>query len=419
MILPVGTNLKLKRTPWATIGLMAANMLVFIHQIVLEGNGIYGFEDYFLFVPGDRCPWQWVTAMFFHANLLHLLGNFLFLWVFGIYVEDRVGRRDYLFLYFMTGMAATFVHGIMKGLFQPESLFTPCLGASGAISGIMGVYIYRLYYSKVKLVITPFCFFIPKRIPVNAVAVLGYWFSQDVMGGVASLRNPYLGVAFWAHVGGFLMGVMACWLLKYGREAVREKNRFVGEQYLEKPYGFGKGIEALEKALVFEPKNPYLHVSLARAKSRLRNTRSAGEHYEKAIRLLIRRDPKEAAEIYREYWGKYLAVFEPEMQLALNRLLIRQGYFDFSAKTLEVLIHDHRGEDPYLEKAFLMLARLYGQQLKRPEKAASVYEDFLRNFPNSPWRRIAQKEYEEVTKEWNGWRENATEDGVGMVHSSA
>ncbi|MFQ5842180.1 MAG: rhomboid family intramembrane serine protease [Thermodesulfobacteriota bacterium] len=419
MILPVGTNLKLKRTPWATIGLMAVNALVFLHGLILERHGFVGTLDSFLFVPGDRCPLQWITTMFFHANLLHLLGNLLFLCVFGIYVEDKVGRRDYLFLYFMTGIAATFVHGIMVGLFEPESLFTPVLGASGAISGIMGVYIYRLYYSKVKLVITPFCFFIPKRLQVNAVAILAYWFFQDLIGGLNSLGNPYVGVAFWAHVGGFLMGVFSCWLLNYGTEAVREKYRHVGEAYLEKPFGFGKGIEALEKVLASEPEDPDLHRGLARAKSRVRPTQNAKEHYEKAIRLLVRKDLNEACEIFLEYWGKYLTVLEPETQLPIARHLIRNGHFDFCAKTLEVLIHDHRAGNPSFEKAVLMLARLYGQKLGAPQKAASVYEQFFRTFPHSPWRRVAQKEYEEVTKEWNEWRENAIEEGVGMVHSSA
>jgi membrane associated rhomboid family serine protease len=152
MILPVGTNLKLKRTPWATIGLMAVNLLVFVHQVILAYQGMPEIQEFFLFVPADHYPWQWVTATFFHGNLLHLLGNFLFLWIFGVYVEDKIGRRNYLFLYFLTGMAAHFVHGIMVGLFETKSLFTPCLGASGAISGIMGVYTYRLYYSKVKFV---------------------------------------------------------------------------------------------------------------------------------------------------------------------------------------------------------------------------------------------------------------------------
>jgi membrane associated rhomboid family serine protease len=417
MILPVGTNVKLKKTPWATIGLMAVNLLVYLHQIVLEGNGIYGFEDYFLFVPADHYPWQWVTATFFHANLLHLLGNSIFLWVFGIYVEDKIGRRDYLFLYFMTGMAAHFAHGIMKGLFQPEYLFTPCLGASGAISGIMGVYIYRLYYSKVKLVITPLYFFIPKRIPVNAVAVLGYWFSQDLIRGVNSLENPYAGVAFWAHVGGFLTGVVACWLLNYGPDAVRDKNRHVAESCLERPSGFGKGIEALEKALFTEPENPHFHLGLARAKSRVRATQNAKEHYEKAILLLVRKDPKEACEIFREYWGKYLAVLEPKPQLSLTRQLIHDGQFDFSAKTLEVLIDKYRGEDPLLEKAFLTLARLYREKLDAPQRAGSVYEQFFQRFPSSDWIAVARKEYAEVMKKWNGRSERVTQNTVGTFCS--
>jgi len=413
MILPVGTNLKLKRTPWATIGLMAANALVFVHGLVLDAHGLYGFRDGFLFVPADRCPWQWVTSMFFHANLLHLLGNFLFLWVFGIYVEDKVGRRDYLFLYFMTGMASTFAHGGMEGLFQPDFLFRPCLGASGAISGIMGVYIYRLYYSKVKLLITPLCFFIPKGIPVNAIAILGYWFLQDLIGGVTSLRNPYLGVAFWAHVGGFLVGVLACWLLKYGPEARRDKNLHVAKEYIQRPVGFGKGIEALEKVLASEPNDPDLHLSLARAKSRVRPTQAAKEHYEKAIRGLVRKYPGRAAEVFREYWGEYMSALDPEAQVPLTRQLIREGYFDFSAKVLEVLINEHREGSHSLEKAFLMLARLYRQKLDAPQKAAHVYDQFLETFPASQWREVALREYEEVIGKWSASRSTRTQRSMG------
>jgi len=417
MILPVGTNLKLSRKPWATIGLMVVNALVYVHGLVLEYHGFSEVLDCFLFVPGERCPWQWVTAMFFHANLRHLLGNLLFLWVFGIHVEERIGRRDYLFLYFLTGIAATFVHGIMKGLFQPDFLFTPCLGASGAISGIMGIYIYRLHYSKVKLVITPLCFFIPRRIPINAVAILGYWFFQNLRWGITTLGNPYVGIAFWAHVGGFLMGVLACYLLNYGPETAREKNRFVGEKSFERPYGFGKGIESLEKVLACEPEDVPLHLSLARAKSRVRATQDAKDHYERAIRLLARKDPGKAAEIYLEYWGKYLSVMEPEVQMSLARRLVHDGRFDFCAKTLEVLIQDFPGDGPFMEKAFLTLARLYGQKLDAPRKAANVYEQFFKTFPHSPWIGVAQREYEEIKRKWNAWEKGATEKGVATFCS--
>jgi membrane associated rhomboid family serine protease len=412
MILPAGTDLKLKGKPWATIGIMAANVLFYIHQVILDHHGFVGAWDSLLFVPAEQCPSQWIASMFFHGSLRHLLGNLVFLWIFGIYVEDRIGRRDYLFLYFMTGMAATFVHGIMVGVFETESLFTPCLGSSGAISGVMGVYICRLYYSKVKLLITPLCFFIPKRIPINAVAILGYWFFQNLVRGITTLGNPYVGVAFWAHVGGFLMGVVACWFLNYGPEAAREKKLFVGEKYLERPYGFGKGILALEKALASEPENPNLHLGLARAKSRLRPTRAAKEHYEKAIRLLVKKDPGKAAEIYREYWGKYLSVLEPKTQLFIVQQLIDQGYYDFSAKTLEVLIHEHPGEGRLMEKAFLTLARIYRRKLDAPQKAANVYEQFIRTFPCSASRGVAQREYKEGVKKCSGWSRGTTEKGV-------
>jgi hypothetical protein len=212
------------------------------------------------------------------------------------------------------------------------------------------------------------------------VAILGYWFFQDLIGGLNSLGNPYAGVAFWAHVGGFLMGVVACWLLNYGPDALRDKNRHVAENYLERPFGFGKGIEA-------------------------------------AIRLLVRKDLKEACEIFREYWGKYLTVLEPEPQLSLTRQLIHDGQFDFSAKTLEVLIDNHRGEDPLLEKAFLMLARLYREKLDAPQKAESVYEQFIQKFPNSDWMAVAQKEYEEVVRKWDGSSKKVIQEQVGRFCS--
>src|SRR4030042_589600 len=139
-MIPVGTNLSRKNFPWATISLLLANWAIFL---ALNGSGFYiefFIRRYFFSIPGEQYPWQLITALFFHANFWHLFGNSIYLWVFGVFVEDKLGWKAYLFLYFLTGIAAGLIHGIMVGLFMRDRLFVPSLGASGAISGIMGIY---------------------------------------------------------------------------------------------------------------------------------------------------------------------------------------------------------------------------------------------------------------------------------------
>ncbi|NIO06196.1 MAG: rhomboid family intramembrane serine protease [Proteobacteria bacterium] len=150
-MIPVGTNLKLKKVPLATISLIMVNWLIFIFFRWDYHKTYFWVRQYLFSVPGEQYPWQLVTSMFLHGGFLHILGNTYFLWVFGIFVEDKIGWKAYLFLYFLTGIAANLVHGMMVGIFMRDSLFIPTLGASGAVSGVMGVYLYRCYYSKEKL----------------------------------------------------------------------------------------------------------------------------------------------------------------------------------------------------------------------------------------------------------------------------
>src|SRR4030042_3234330 len=155
-MIPVGTNLSRKNFPWTTIVLLLANWLIFFSFRRSDIHTEFWIWRYFYSTPGEQYPWQMITSMFFHADFWHLFGNSIFLWVFGIFVEDKLGWKVYLYLYLLTGAASSLVHGAMVGIFMREGLFIPSLGASGAISGIMGIYLYRCYYSKIKLLIS-FC----------------------------------------------------------------------------------------------------------------------------------------------------------------------------------------------------------------------------------------------------------------------
>jgi len=157
-----------------------------------------------------------ITAMFLHAGWLHILGNMLFLWVFGDNVEDRLGHPGFLAFYLISGVVASLVHGLV----DPGSL-VPVVGASGAVAGVLGAYLVCFPRATVRVVIPVFfLFLIP--IPVPAVVMIGLWFLQNLLAGLATVNaaaTPDSGTAFFAHIGGFVFGVVLALLA--GRRAGR------------------------------------------------------------------------------------------------------------------------------------------------------------------------------------------------------
>jgi membrane associated rhomboid family serine protease len=141
-----------------------------------------------------------LTSMFLHGGWMHLLGNMLFLWVFGGSVEEALGHFQYLFLYLVSGVGAAIVHTIFNWGSR-----IPTVGASGAISGVMGAFVVLFPRARVTTLIPALFLFFTVEIP--AVLMMGYWFLIQVFSGVASLGiSDQGGVAWWAHVGGFLLG---------------------------------------------------------------------------------------------------------------------------------------------------------------------------------------------------------------------
>jgi membrane associated rhomboid family serine protease len=154
--------------------------------------------------PGEVCVLgvdrHWftpLTSMFLHGGWLHLIGNMWFLWVFGNNVEDSMGHARYLAFYLLCGLAAAATQTFVS----PASI-VPMVGASGAISGVMGAYV--ILYPRVRVHMLVFLFIFITRIVVPAYLMLGYWFLLQLLGGSAAQGEG--GVAFWAHVGGFVAG---------------------------------------------------------------------------------------------------------------------------------------------------------------------------------------------------------------------
>jgi len=150
-----------------------------------------------------------VTSMFLHGSWMHLIGNMWFLWIFGNNIEDSMGHLRFLLFYLLTGLAAAAAH-VLSG---PSSMI-PTVGASGAISGIMGAYL--VLYPKARVLTVVILIYFIRLIPIPAWVMLGYWFVLQLLSGMTTDVSTG-GVAFWAHIGGFVAGVALVFLFRNPR----------------------------------------------------------------------------------------------------------------------------------------------------------------------------------------------------------
>ncbi|MBI4874717.1 MAG: rhomboid family intramembrane serine protease [Acidobacteria bacterium] len=190
--------------PVVTIGLIVVNVLVFLYQVSLDRFSLNHFIAEFGAIPDRLHYTSLVTSMFLHAGWLHLIGNMWFLWIYGDNVEDVLGHGRYLLFYLLAGVAAALAQVVMS-----QGSRVPLVGASGAIAGVMGAYVIKFPHSRILTLIPIFVFFTTVEVP--AVFILLYWFVIQFFSGVGSVGYSHLsqgGVAWFAHVGGFVTGMV-------------------------------------------------------------------------------------------------------------------------------------------------------------------------------------------------------------------
>jgi membrane associated rhomboid family serine protease len=204
--------------PWANIGLIVVNFLFFFYELALGSGALNKFFLDYSLVPceytshcvayaGTPHPF-WITlftSMFMHAGWAHILGNMLFLFVFGNHVERSMGHWRYLLFYFICGLGASALE-----IATAVNSNVPGLGASGAIAGVLGGFLVLYPMAKIGSLIGIGFLYLPARIP--AWVFIGFWFLYQFVNGVAALNATATsatgGVAYWAHVGGFITGVL-------------------------------------------------------------------------------------------------------------------------------------------------------------------------------------------------------------------
>ena len=250
-MIPIGDSVRSRTFPYVNITIIAISVVVFVYELWLNSipSGFLSLHpitelDLFIFdwgsIPaclGDRfgfdpavsprslanvCPGSDrvlltpVSAMFIHGGFLHLIGNMIFLWVFGDNVEDAMGHRRYAVFYLIAGMAATAAHVAVS-----QNDLVPAIGASGAIAGVLGAYLILYPRATVAAILPIFLFIlVPFRVP--AIVLIGFWFLLQLFSGVAALAATDVvgaggGVAWFAHIGGFVAGLVLVRLFVLGR----------------------------------------------------------------------------------------------------------------------------------------------------------------------------------------------------------
>jgi membrane associated rhomboid family serine protease len=210
-----------KTIPIVNTFLILANLSVFVYQnFFLPGGGEplilrLGFIPYEIANAVDLSPKNLVpmpltiiTSMFIHGGWLHLLSNMLYLWIFGDNVEDLLGHFKYLFFYLMCGVMASLTHGFLNLSSQ-----VPTIGASGAIAGVLGAYIFLFPRARIRTLLILVVFIHVVSIP--AIILLGYWILIQVLSGITELGSRTTGgIAWFAHIGGFVTGLVLITMMK-------------------------------------------------------------------------------------------------------------------------------------------------------------------------------------------------------------
>ncbi len=217
-MVPLRDDNPVSTTPVVTYGLIGLNIAVFLYQLGLSRVGLDRWFEAWALVPAqlsesfqgalEAPAYEWITlvsSQFLHGGFFHVGGNLLYLWVFGNNIEDQLGHLRFLIFYLGCGVLA----GLTQWMVDPAST-VPTVGASGAIAGVMGAYILRFPRAHIVTLIPLIIFFTTIRVP--AIFFLGFWFVQQALFGLASLSSEASwsdgGVAYWAHSGGFVFGLI-------------------------------------------------------------------------------------------------------------------------------------------------------------------------------------------------------------------
>jgi len=374
----------------ATYALILINVLIH-YGILLAGTD---FQDlifeYLSFFPDRWHLWNLVISpfacIFLHADADHLWGNMLFLWIFGLTLEKRIGWKKFLLIYFATGLVSSIFPVYLEIILNQELL--SAIGASGAIMGVTGAFAVRLFYKRITfpvpfLGILSFLFGLYLKIKMNSLVLISSYFITNLLSGISSLSRTFSDVDYWGHVGGFVAGVILAARLRLDERAAED---IMMERALTAINLASSNQEAeryLNYVLEMNPKRVEALVNLARIKKKEKKEEESRQFYLKAMDVLLESEPEKAAELFAEYFANFRRPLPVDKQFRLNEVLIRTGLTDLAARSLEILDDDPATPESQRPHILYRAARLL-EKLEAYEAACFRYEQLLSRYPDFP-----------------------------------
>lgn len=367
MFFPIRTDRRLKSTPWVNYALIAANLLIFA---ITSGGPNLSREvqaqvfHYFLYPEGGSLV-QYLTYQFLHNDWLHLLGNMLFLYIFGNGVEDRLGKVGYLFFYLAGGVVAGLGHVLWSN--------NPVLGASGSVAAVTGAYLALFPLSNVTIV---YWFIVIGAFEVSSMVLILFRVAQDILFEFSGVGN----VAYVAHLAGYAFGFAVCMLLLLGRVLDRE------------PYDMLALIEQRRRRASFQKMtrdgfHPW-DLAAAKGKGKGASGQKAAAPATPADTALIERrsritaaiadhDLPAAARRYVELIEDHPdQVMSQDHQLDIANQLFSAEWYDKAAAAYELFLDAYRSYSQR-EHIQLVLGLTYARYLERPDRAKALLDEAL------------------------------------------
>ena len=377
-----------KKIPIITYNLIFFNVLIFAMTVIGDFDSIVSMLGYKV----DQNAWYtWITHAFLHANILHLVGNMVFLYAFGSFLEDVLGEVRFLIVYVGSAFFSAVLFGMINVAFIPGAGGVPLVGASGAVAGLLGLSMIRFRHNDlyvfyaIWLLLVKWGTFSVKTI----YAIMAYIAVEMISGILQILGGSVGGVGHWAHIGGLSFGIIAALVLGVRGEAIAEKKEDNASGWLYT----GKVDDAADtfiELLKKDPNSAYYHYMSGKAHNFKDDVEPALYHTSKAIEIYLKEGDKEAAfNVYDEFCSyRKEVVFEPTILLALSSACQAIGQFEASIKCLRSFAMNYPADDR-LELCILKLAQTY-EKMGDDESADNVYCKFLSTFTKSEWTPLVK-----------------------------
>jgi membrane associated rhomboid family serine protease len=375
--LPIGTDAKVRGIPWATVSLCVAMVVSFAALHVVPGGETLAYR--LAFKAGQPTPGTAIASLFLHADPFHLLGNLIFLAVFGAPLESRLGAARYLIAFLGCGWMACLVQAAWILRATPELASIPIIGASGAISGLMGLYLVRLYFARLRFASITMLFFQgmvkPARFTLPAVVGIGLWFALQFAYQISGAAPE---TATLAHLGGFVFGGIFGWSMGLMGEGHLESRLARGARYASRGEWFAS-LGEYESYLEKRPQDAEVVAQVARLSRVTHQEDQAADRFRDAIHLWLRQgEIRSACDAYEEMKRLLGGVTLPPADL----LRVARGCEELGRPGDASRAYEAYGRN-YPDRggaalALMKSAEIEHRSLNNPGRARYLYDELLR-----------------------------------------